>query len=96
LLQRGSISNEFDTFTVDRREVLALINWSMIRLGGRWKLMGAVALTAILIRLLAGVPAALSIPFAFTGVGFPVGFITLRLWMIVMGVTMFRWRPVPT
>jgi hypothetical protein len=75
---------------------LAMINWSMIELGGRLKLMGSVGLAAILIILIAGLPAALSIPFAFTNVGFPVGFITLRLWMIVMGVTMFRWRPAPT
>jgi hypothetical protein len=69
-----------------------LLNWAMLKRGWPWTLLAGTGLFAAVAIVIAGT---LSAQFPVARAGFPIGFILLRLWMIVMGVIMFRWRPLP-
>jgi hypothetical protein len=77
---------------------LLLINLAIWRRGGRWRIVAVAGITAVIVIGLAAMLAPLSPTLGFLIIGFPIGFIVLRVWMIVMAVAMLRWsaRPVGT
>ena len=72
---------------------LLLVNWAMFKLGGRWRYLAGIGIAAVVFIQIAGILPGISAQLAFAGVGFPVGFILLRVWMIATGVIMIRWKP---
>jgi hypothetical protein len=72
---------------------MMLINLAMWWRGGRWKLLGALGIGADVVILGAVILSALFSQLSIMGIGFPIGFIALRVWMILAAVAMWRWTP---
>ena len=67
---------------------MLLINWAMFKRGGYWRLVAGIGLFSAVAIIIASTLGPL---FPVAQAGFPIGFILLRIWMIVMGVIMIRW-----
>jgi hypothetical protein len=73
---------------------MLLINFAMWAGGGRgWKFIAGLGIGANVVILTAATLPAISAQFSFLEIGFPIGFIALRIWMIVTAVIMLRWTP---
>ena len=68
---------------------MLLINCAMLRRGGYWRLIAGAGLLSAVAIIIAST---LSPMVPFAQAGFPIGFILLRVWMIVMAVMMIRGR----
>jgi hypothetical protein len=91
----GTAMNVFGRLGIVAYAGLLLINLAIWRRGGRWKLVAAAGITSVVVIGCAAMLAPLSPRLGFLVIGFPIGFILLRIWMIVMAVTMLRWRADP-
>jgi hypothetical protein len=72
---------------------MVLINLAMWTYGGRWKFVAGLGIAAGAVILTAATLPAVSRELSFLEIGFPIGFIALRIWMIAAALIMIRWAP---